>query len=68
VRITDHPQPTGGQGATPLAVTEALSRPDLDLGTPIEHLLPGSSAAYRERRLEMIKSYYEVISPPSERT
>jgi hypothetical protein len=62
VRIVDHPQLEGQSTTTPLAVTTSLSRPDLELGTPIEHLLPGSSAAYRERRIAMIEAYYEVES------
>ena len=68
VRIVDQPRSPNGAGATPLAVTEDLSRSDLDLGTPIEHLLPGSSDGYRVKRLEMVETYYEVVSTPNERT
>jgi hypothetical protein len=60
VRIVGRPEPENQSTTTPLAVTTSLSRVDLELGTPIEHLLPGSSPAYRERRLEMIGTYYEV--------
>ncbi|HEY6628586.1 MAG TPA: glycosyltransferase, partial [Acidimicrobiia bacterium] len=60
VRVVQTPQPSTGLDPLPLAVTESLRREDLDLGTPIEHLLPGSSAAYREKRMEIIATYYEL--------
>jgi hypothetical protein len=60
VRIVDQPQPSSGSAPIPLVVTTSLSRHDLALGAPVEHLLPGSDAAYRQRRLEIIDAYYDV--------
>jgi predicted glycosyltransferase len=60
VRLVQTPQPSTGLDPVPLAVTESLRREDLDLGTPIEHLLPGSSEGYRERRVELIETYYDL--------
>jgi hypothetical protein len=60
VRIVQTPQPSTGLDPVPLAVTESLRREDLDLGTPIEHLLPGSSGGYRDKRMEIIATYYDV--------
>lgn len=60
VRIVDQPQPSSGSAPIPLVVTNSLSRHDLALGAPVEHLLPGSDAAYRQRRLEIIDAYYDV--------
>jgi hypothetical protein len=66
VRVVQTPQPSTGLDPVPLAMTESLRREDLDLGTPIEHLLPGSSEGYRERRMEIVETYYDVeANPPS---
>jgi hypothetical protein len=65
VRVVQTPQPSTGLDPVPLAVTETLHREDLDLGTPIEHVLPGSSEGYRERRMEIVETYYDVeVAPP----
>lgn len=48
-------------GPVPLLVTEELTGEMLRRPTPVEHLLPGSGAGYREQRLEMINTYYDVV-------
>jgi hypothetical protein len=60
VRLVDEvvePSP----GPTPLLVTGDLDGPILRGPIPVEHILPGSSDGYRQRRLEMIHDYYDVI-------
>ncbi len=61
VHLVSSPVVAEGEGPIPLAVTTELTRADLDLGAPIEHLLPGSSDDYRARRLELIGDYYDVV-------
>jgi predicted glycosyltransferase len=61
VQVVPTPQRREGEGPVPLALTSDLDRSDLDLGVPIEHLLPGSSEGYRARRLELIANYYDVL-------
>jgi hypothetical protein len=54
-------EPTDSEQPIPLLVTEDLSRDLLAVERPLEHLLPGSSAAYREHRMELIRAYYDVV-------
>ncbi len=61
VHLVSSPVARDGDGPVPLAVTSQLTRADLELGTPIEHLLPGSSDDYRARRLELVGDYYDVV-------
>ncbi len=61
VRLVDVPETPIGGGPLPLAITTELSRSDLDLGAPFEHLLPDSSEEYRKRRLEVVSEYYDVV-------
>ena len=60
--IEGHPGSLEGDDVPPLAVLDKLSTNDLDRGHPVEHVLPGSSLAYRERRLEIIDRYYDVVT------
>jgi hypothetical protein len=49
------------EGPLPLLMTESLEGGILRGPIPVEHILPGSSEGYRERRLEMIHTYYDVV-------
>ncbi len=62
VEIVDDDTDVTVVGSTPLLVTEALSGEKLRADRPLEHLLPGSSQVYRERRMELIDTYYDVVS------
>lgn len=59
VRVHSQPPPSTG-GVTPLLLTEELDADSLSAGYPVEHLLPGSSASYRERRLAIAGRYYKL--------
>ena len=48
-------------GSLPLLVTERLTGEVLRGSFPVEHILPGSSKGYRDRRLDLIHSYYDVV-------
>ncbi len=49
-------------GTTPLLVTDALSSESLRVDRPLEHQLPGSSDGYRQRRMDLIATYYDVAT------
>jgi hypothetical protein len=59
VTIVDRPAPVRDDHL-PLAFTEELAPDDLKLGTPVEHLLAGSSVQYRRNRRDLIAKYYRV--------
>jgi hypothetical protein len=59
VRVVDVPV-EAGDGPLPLLVTESLSPDQLRMPLPVEHVLRGSSQAYRDRRMEIIETYYDV--------
>ncbi|MGH8915153.1 MAG: glycosyltransferase [Acidimicrobiia bacterium] len=48
-------------GPLPLLVTESLTNQVLKRPAPVEHILPGSSPTYRDHRLELIRTYYDVV-------
>jgi len=60
VRLPESPEADAGD-ALPLVLTHEPSAQLLQGDAPVEHLLPGSSEAYRRRRVELIDSYYEVV-------
>jgi hypothetical protein len=49
-----------GDGRLPLLFTESLSRLSIAAGYPIEHVLQGSSAAYRSERERIARLYYQI--------
>jgi hypothetical protein len=49
-----------GDGRLPLLFTESLSRLSIAPGYPIEHVLRGSSAAYRGERERIARLYYQI--------
>ena len=55
-RPEDHETPT-----LPVIFTSQLDRQLLAMENPLEHVLVGGSGSYRERRLEMIRTYYDVV-------
>jgi hypothetical protein len=60
VHLVDEPEEPSGE-TLPLAILENIDQADLKRSSPVEHLLPNSSAAYRNRRLEIIDHYYDVV-------
>ncbi len=60
VRLVPEPTPYDGEGPMPLAFTDTVTPDDLRLGTPIEHILPGSSDQYRRHRRELVAKYYRI--------
>jgi hypothetical protein len=60
VRLVDRPEPAGEGQKMPLAFTDVITPDDLLLGSPVEHVLPGSSPLYRRHRRELIDKYYRV--------
>jgi hypothetical protein len=60
VRITDDAPATVDE-PLPLLVTESLDRDLLSGRYPVEHLLPGSSPEYRQRRLDLVRMYYDIV-------
>ena len=66
VRLVDAPE-QGSLEPLTLVLTHERSTELLQSETPVEHLLAGSSAAYRKRRLELIDSYYHVQPSKAER-
>lgn len=62
VRLVDQPEPAGGVGPLPLAVTETITIDHLRNAAPFEHLLPGSDSEYRKRRLDIVHRYYDVVA------
>jgi len=60
VRLLEAPGDRNGD-ALPLLVTHDPTAELLRGGAPVEHLLPGSSEAYRQRRLELIASCYDIV-------
>jgi Glycosyltransferase family 28 C-terminal domain len=59
--VEDGPDVTGpATGPDSLVLTERLDPELLRAGHPVEHLLPGSSAAYREERMRIARRYYDV--------
>lgn len=61
-RADGRPPGGSGQGSVPLVLTERL---DVDLlrgDAPVEHLLPGSGARYRARRMAIAAHYYDIES------
>lgn len=61
VRLVDPPE-KGSREPLALVVTHDPSTQLLQSETPVEHLLPGSSVEYWQRRLELIESHYDVRS------
>lgn len=45
----------------PVAIVDSLEIGDLRAEMPVEHVLPGSSQIYRERRRAIVSEYYEVV-------
>lgn len=60
VRLLDG-WPAGESPDLPLVVTEELTGADLRRDHPVEHLLGGSSPGYRDRRLEIVSRYYDIV-------
>lgn len=60
VRIVERPAIPTHDGLVPLAFTDVITADELLLGTPVEHLLSGSSDSYRRRRRDLITKYYRV--------
>ena len=60
VRLGD--PPTGPEGdVLTLVIASDRARIDPRASYPIEHVLAGSSSGYRQRRLEIVDKYYEVV-------
>jgi hypothetical protein len=59
VHISDGPD-CRDPSTLPVVVTSQLDRALLAMQNPLEHVLVGSSGSYRERRLELIHTYYDV--------
>ncbi len=47
-------------GVIPLTMTESIDSALLGGDHPVEHLLPGSGSAYRDSRLALVETYYDV--------
>jgi hypothetical protein len=60
VRVVDSVE-AGSEEPIALAFTEQVTGDDLRGDSPVEHLLPGSSQAYRQTRLGIIDHYYDVV-------
>jgi hypothetical protein len=62
VSPTDDPAAfTSGASPTPLLVTPAVTNDIIRLGPPVEHVLEGTSEAYRAARMSIIDRYYDVV-------
>ncbi len=44
-----------------LVITSERARIDPRAAYPIEHVLDGSTPGYRQRRMEIVEKYYEVL-------
>ena len=60
VHIADGPD-SHDTPTLPVVVTSQLDRELLAMENPLEHVLAGSSGSYRERRLDLIQTYYDVV-------
>ncbi len=60
VRLVDNPTESTG-GVIPLLITSDVTADLLRGPIPVEHILPAASDAYGDRRLEMIRTYYDVV-------
>jgi len=60
VRIADQ-LTAEADGPLPLLLTSELTEETMRAELPVEHILPGTSQAYRERRLDLIHNYYDVV-------
>jgi hypothetical protein len=49
------------EGVAPLALGEDIDPVRIRGGGPVEHLLPGSSPAYRRQRGRIAAEYYEIV-------
>lgn len=56
------PSGEGSEVIEPLLVTERVSSALVHRGTPLEQLIPGSSARYRARRLALARRAYDVTA------
>ena len=65
VDLVFSPQP-GSAGGLSLSMVADATAELFRSERPVEHLLPGSSAQYRARRLEIVHEYYDVIGEGSE--
>jgi UDP:flavonoid glycosyltransferase YjiC (YdhE family) len=64
VRLSGPPAPAE-DGILSLVITSERDRIDPRAAYPIEHVLQGSSPGYRQRRMEIVEKYYEVVPPDS---
>ncbi|MET0566977.1 MAG: glycosyltransferase [Acidimicrobiia bacterium] len=60
VRLGDK-EATPERGILRLLVTSERDRIDPRAAYPIEHVLKGSTPGYRQRRMEIVEKYYEVL-------
>ena len=49
-------------GALPLLLSDRVGAPELALGTPVEHLVAGSSPEYRARRRRIAEDFYDIVA------
>jgi hypothetical protein len=49
-------------GALPLLLSEEVGPGELARGTPVEHLVAGSSSEYRHRRRRIAEDFYDVVA------
>ena len=61
VRISDRIVKSEGEPLN-LALVSEVTGQDFREQVPVEHVMPGTSERYRERRLEIVQEFYDVVA------